>query len=286
MTIQNPCVGCILGQVEKTLAVLNLPEATASAIRAEALRMSPDFSFAHTPPFVAKDVYQMISRLSGVDDPLESVKQSSIEAATSLLPFVHERIHASDDPLFAALKAAVAGNVIDFGAKEQFDLNDEVAKVFDTPFYIDAYEALAKEIATVPRLMILADNSGENVFDKVLAETIRRLYPEKEIYYAVRGRPIINDITLKEARQVGLDSVTTLVDTGVDTPGLDLLRASPAFAELFASMPLVIAKGMGNYECLESAPEHNIYFLFKVKCEVVADSIAAPIGSIILYHNR
>ena len=286
MTIQNPCVTCILGQVEKTLAVLSISESLKETIRNEARAMAPDFSFAHTPPFVAKDVYQMISRISGIDDPLEDVKQASIEAATALLPFVYEKIRASDDPLFAAIKAAVAGNVIDFGAKEQFDLNEEIAKVFDTPFAIDDYEKLSKEIRQAGRLMILADNSGENVFDKVLIETIKTRYPDKEVFYAVRGRPIINDITLLEARQVGLDKVATLVDTGVDTPGLDLLRADPDFIELYRSMPLVIAKGMGNYECLEASSEQNIYFLFKVKCEVVSDSVKRPIGSIILTTAR
>lgn len=280
MTIQAPCVTCILNQVEKTLGVMDIDAVTADKIRAEAQRMSADFSFSHTPPFVAKDVYRMISRFSGNDDPLYAVKQAGIRAATSFLPIIQAKIDQSGDPLFAALKAAVAGNVIDFGAKEQFDLEAEINNVFDTEFARSDYEQLRSDIRHHDDIMILADNSGENVYDKVLMETIKRLYPAKRLSYVVRGRPIINDITVHEAEQVGAGEVATILDSGVDTPGLDLLRADKAFVKTFKAAPLVIAKGMGNYECLEGSGK-SIYFLFKVKCEVVADSIGAAIGSII-----
>ncbi len=281
MTIREDCVGCILNQVEKTLAVMDIDAETAARIRAESLDMSRGFSFSHTPPFVAKDVYQMISRLSGNDDPLFRVKQDSMQNAASHLPFIHEQIKASEDPLFTALKAAVAGNVIDFGAKEQFDLAEEIATVFKTDFVRNDYATLKADIEANEDIMILADNSGENVYDKVLIETIKTLYPRKRIRYVVRGRAIINDITVYEAAQVGIDAVAEIVDSGVDTPGLDLLRADEGFVREFEAAPLVIAKGMGNYECLEGSPK-AIYFLFKVKCDVVASSIDAPLGSLIL----
>lgn len=281
MTIADPCVTCILNQVEKTLGVMDVDAKTAEKIRAEARAMSAHFSYDHTPPFVAKDIYQMISRLSGVADPLHDVKQESMKNAASHLPFIYEQIAAGDDPLFAALKAAVAGNVIDFGAKEQFDLAEEIGSVFKTDFALNDYALLKEDIEHNDTIMILADNSGENIYDKVLMETIRRLYPEKRIEYVVRGRPIINDITVSEARQVGIAEVAEIIDSGVDTPGLDLLRADPDFAGHFEAAPLVIAKGMGNYECLEDSGK-PIYFLFKVKCEVVAASIDAPLGSLIL----
>ena len=284
MTIASPCVTCILNQVEKTLAVMDIDPKTAEKIRAEAQGMSPHFSYAHTPPFVAKDVYQMISRLSGNDDPLHGVKQESMRNAAEHLPFIHGQIAASSDPLFAALKAAVAGNVIDFGAKEQFDLAREIGSVFKTDFTINDYRMLKADIEKHEEIMILADNSGENVYDKVLIETIKTLYPSKQIRYVVRGRPIINDITVAEAEQVGIGEIAQIVDSGVDTPGLDLLRAREGFAEMFEAAPLVIAKGMGNYECLEGS-DRPIYFLFKVKCDVVAESVAAPVGSLILKHQ-
>jgi len=130
--------------------------------------------------------------------------------------------------------------------------------------------------------MLLADNSGENVFDKVLLVTLKKLYPNIKLFYATRGKAIINDITTKEAYQIGINEVASIIDSGVDTPGYDRTRASKSFNELYESMPLVISKGMGNFECLESFNDKRIFFLFKVKCNVVANSVNQEIGSIIL----
>lgn len=282
MTISRECVDCILHQVEKTLAAIDVDETTKNTIRQEAQKMAPHFSFSHTPPFVAKDVYRMISRLSGIADPLEKVKQESIQGASEHLPFIHAMIEKSDDKIFAALKASVAGNVIDFGAKEQFDLDEEIAKVFETDFALNDYGELLEDIKQYDEIMILADNSGENVYDKVLMETVLSQFPQKKFTYAVRGTPIINDITTIEAKQVGIAEVAEIVDSGVDTPGLDTLRASESFIKRYEDTPLVIAKGMGNYECLEAVSDKNIYFLFKVKCSVVSASIGCEVGSIVL----
>jgi damage-control phosphatase, subfamily I len=285
MNINQDCVACILNQVEKTLTLLAPEERITSTIRGQAHEMSKSFSFAHTPPWVAREVYEMIARETGLEDPLAVVKQKSIELATSLLPDVYLAIEKSSDPLFSAIKASAAGNVIDFGAKEQFDLEEEIAKVFDTPFAVDEYEAFQKKLQSSDSLLMLADNAGENVFDKVLLETIKRLYPTKSLYYATRGKAIINDITTKEAYQIGIDEVATILDTGVDTPGLEAERASDAFWEMYQSAPLVLAKGMGNYECLENG-QRDLFFLFKVKCNVVANSIKQEVGSLIFSHKE
>ncbi len=284
MNINQDCVTCILGQVDKTLRLLNPNEEITKKIQKQALEMSKSFSFSHTPPWGAREVYEMIAQETGLEDPLEVVKQESIKLATSLLPEVYEALQQSSDPLFAAIKASAAGNVIDFGAKEQFDLEEEVAKVFDTPFAVDAYEAFRLALSKSDSLLVLADNSGENVFDKVLLETLKTLFPDLQLYYATRGKAIINDITTKEAYQIGIDKVATILDTGVDTPGLVTERASQDFLNFYNQAPLVLAKGMGNYECLEDG-NRDLFFLFKVKCNVVANSINQEVGSLIFSHK-
>jgi len=282
MNIQNDCVACIVGQIDKALDLLDVPQELADEIKQEVKERSKSFSFSHTPPFVAKDVYAYLASRLNLSDPLETIKQQSIEKATELLPYIYKMIDKSDDKLFASIKASVAGNVIDFGAKEQFCLTNEVLSIFEKDFAINHYDILSQQILKADTILVLGDNSGENVFDKVLLQTIKNLYPSKELFYATRGKPIINDITTKEAYQVGIDAYATIVDSGVDTPGLDLSRASDEFKKLFFEIPLIIAKGMGNYECLEQLCDERIFFLFKVKCNVVASSIDKEIGDIVL----
>jgi len=282
MNITNDCVDCIVGQIKKATDSLNCEKNLAKEINDEVLKRSKSFSYEHTPPWVVKDVYELLGKKLNTTDPLEQIKQSSITAALKLIPFVQNKLSLSTDKLFTAIKASVAGNVIDFASKEQFDLTHEIQNVFDTDFAINKYSLLKEKLNTINKLMILADNSGENVFDKVLLETFKEYYPNIKLYYATRGKPVINDITTKEAYQVGIDKVATIVNSGVDTPGYEKSRASNSFNELYESMPLIIAKGMGNFECLEASKDKRIFFLFKVKCNVVANAVKQDVGSIIL----
>jgi len=282
MNITNDCVECIKGQINKALIALNIDESKAAQINEEVLKRSYNFSHKHTPPSVARDVYEYLALQIGKEDPLECIKQESIENALTFVPFIEKKIRANEDKLFTAIKASVAGNVIDFGAKEQFSLEEEITKVFDTNFAINDYQSLKNKIEEFDDILILADNAGENVFDKILIKIIKRIYPNKHITYATRGKPIINDITTKEALQVGIDTFATVISSGVDTPGLELERASESFLEIYNKAPLIIAKGMGNYECLESYNDKRIFFLFKVKCNVVASHLKQDIGEIIL----
>lgn len=282
MNITKDCVNCIIGQIDKAIKLLNLDEEKAKTIQEEVLKKSQSFSFNHTPPYVAREVYEYLATQTNCADPLENLKQESIQNALEFVPFIEKKIRQEEDKLFTAIKAAVAGNVIDFGAKEQFCLEEEINKVFTTHFAIDDYNKLAKQIEEKENILILADNAGENVFDKILIKIIKRLYPQKKITYATRGKPIINDITTKEALQIGIDKFATVVSTGVDTPGLELSRANTVFRNIFEKAELIISKGMGNFECLETLKDKRIFFVFKVKCNVVATAIGKEVGDIIL----
>lgn len=282
MNITKDCVNCIIGQIDKAIKLLNLDEQKAKSIQEEVLKKSQSFSFDHTPPYVARDVYEYLAKATNCMDPLEELKQESIQKALEFVPFIEKKIRQEEDKLFTAIKAAVAGNVIDFGAKEQFCLEEEINKVFITHFAIDDYEKLAKQIEEKENILILADNAGENVFDKILIKIIKRLYPQKKITYATRGKPIINDITTKEALQIGIDKFANVISTGVDTPGLELSRANTTFRNIFEKAELIISKGMGNFECLETLKDKRIFFVFKIKCNVVADAIGKEVGDIIL----
>ena len=282
MNITNECVKCIIYQIEKATKVLELDEKLSKSIMQEVEKRAKKFSFNQSPPLVAKDVYQYLAQRTNLKDPLEKIKQDSIKKATTYLPFIEDKIDKSEDKLFTTIKAAVAGNVIDFAVIEKFGLDKEINSIFQTDFAINDYKIFKKELEKTNSLIILSDNAGENVFDKVLIKTIKHLYPKLNIYYATRDQPIINDITTKEAYQIGIDKYCTIISTGVDTPGLEKTRASKEFLELFDKTPLILAKGMGNFESLEGFNDKRIFFLFKVKCEVVANTISKNIGEIVL----
>jgi uncharacterized protein with ATP-grasp and redox domains len=126
----------------------------------------------------------------------------------------------------------------------------------------------------------LGDNAGEHIFDKILIEKIKELY-DIEIYYFVRGAPIINDITMEDAKD--LEDSAILIDSGVKTAGYDLKEANEKSKKIFYEADIVISKGMGNFESLYGIAEREIYYLFVVKCSVVASVINRNIKDILFF---
>jgi len=127
-------------------------------------------------------------------------------------------------------------------------------------------------------VLYLADNAGEVVFDRILAEEIPG---NKEIIYAVRGKPIINDALIEDALACGIDKRARVVSSGVDAPGTILKYCSDDFLEIFEDAEFIISKGQGNYEALSDINK-PIYFLFKVKCPVIARHVGVKLGDIVL----
>ena len=281
MKLSNECIDCIKGQITKACVSMGLNKELTKEIEDEITNQSENFDNSKTPPFVVKEVYEYLAKKSGVCDPLEHVKQNSIKEALTYVPFIENKINSSKDKIFTAIKAAVAGNVIDFASKEQFDLKEEISKIFEKNFAINDFDKFLSILENHQELLILADNAGENVFDKILIKTIKNIYPDLKITYATRGKAIINDITIKEALQIGIDKYATVVSSGVPTPGLELSLVSNEFNAIFQSAPLILSKGMGNYESLEDTLDKRVFFLFKVKCNVVAKHVNESLGEII-----
>lgn len=281
MNIDTACVDCIIVQSLRVADAIKADEALRTRMLADVKTMAKGFDFTQSPPEVATDVYAHLSKLAQKPDLYREHKRQATEHARTMIPALRERVNASDDPLHAAVKVAVAGNVIDLASEVTFDLDEEIRTIFDTTFAHDDFAALAEALASAKTLLYLADNAGEHLFDALAIETIAARFPELKIYYMTRGAPIINDVTFDEARADGLDAHATLMDSGVDTPGFVYGRANAVAQKLFDRADVVIAKGMGNYETLSPAPRPGICHLLKVKCSVVARAIDATLGDII-----
>jgi uncharacterized protein with ATP-grasp and redox domains len=281
MTIQNECIACIAGQSKRVCEAIHADEALSSTIVTYVENALKNADVTLSPPVIAAPLYEQMAVLANTRDLYERQKQHASEQAKAYLPFLRETIEQSDDPFIAALKTAVVGNVIDLAAEVSFDLHDAINSVFHTPFHHDDTQALRTQLAQAKSVLYIGDNAGEHIFDALTIQTLQNLYPEIDFTYMVRGNPIINDVTLVEAREAGIDQICSLVDSGVPTPGFVYSLASAHAQELFESADLIIAKGMGNYECMTPVQRHNICFLLKVKCSVVANSLNRTIGDIV-----
>jgi len=271
VNIKPDCLSCLFDQALKVTKLLKLDDVTSKKIFDKTAQVIMDHDMSSTPPQIAKDIYGAISEITGEEDPVALAKERATHEASKIdTSFIHT--------IPDALIMSVIGNVIDFGSQETFKLDEMIQSHFHHSFAIDDTAMLIEELENAKEMVIIADNVGEHIFDKLLIETIKKSY-DIDIYYFVRGKPIINDVTLKEAQI--LNSCAHIVDTGVETPGYDLAEANNDSKVIFDRADIVLTKGMGNFESLYRVAKRPIYFLFVVKCTVVAEEIGQNIKELI-----
>lgn len=226
-----------------------------------------------TPPEGGEELYRMIRERSGNPDPFRAQKKRQNKVVEALLPRLRRTVASADDPLLMAVRLSIAGNAVDPGAQESFDLEKSVMEAVEGEDGLEAYPALAERLDSAVTVLVIADNCGEIVFDRVLIETMReraaRAGREIEVVLAVRAEPIINDVTMVEAAELGFDEICTVISSGSGMPGTVLGRTTGEFREVFDRADLVISKGQGNWETLEDR-DREVFFLFQAKCPAVA----------------
>ena len=192
-----------------------------------------------------------------------------------LLKFENEieaNILNADNPLESAVKYAMAGNYIDFGALEEVDeqkLRETLDKSNEILIDRETFKNFEAEINNAKNIVYLTDNCGEIVLDKLLIKQILKLNNKAKINVIVRGKPVLNDCTLDDVKQVGLDKLVTVTHNGTSVAGTVLNKISQEAKTLIGSADLIISKGQGNFETLHHCGK-NIYYLFLCKCDMFA----------------
>jgi uncharacterized protein with ATP-grasp and redox domains len=249
----------------------------------DVLRWLSEMELRLSPPALAQRIHRRLRELTGIEDPYRRQKDQHNQLALQLLPGLRAQVAASNDPLMTAANLAVAGNIIDLGAKSglnENEIHDAIRHAAEKPLEGDR-KAFRREVERAEKILYLADNCGEIVFDTLLVEQLGT----HRVTVAVRGMPIINDATLIDAQTAGLTELVRVIGNGSDAPGTLLDDCSDEFKTVFETADLIISKGQGNFETLSDCGR-NIFFLFKAKCPVVAASVNLPIGTHVLRRVR
>ena len=286
MKLRLDCVVCIAKQALKAARLAtNDPKVHEEVLR-RVMRRLIGMEWVGTPPQLvrASRVIELIAELTGVDDPYKDLKRASNDEALAMVDEVKSLIALHGDPLRAAVKVAIAGNIIDFAAVETYNLRATIERVLKQEPAIDDYNRLREEVLGAETLLYFADNAGEIVFDKLLIEEMIKVRgkPFRRISFVVKGGPIINDATIEDALYVGLDKLPNIEFKEVSSgkPGTGPERSSPEVLSWIRNHDLVISKGQGNYEDLSDVGE--VYFLLMAKCPVVAEDIGVKVGDIVI----
>ncbi len=277
MKTRYECLPCYVRQaMDRTLLYVQ-DDNERQAILREVFTTLSHMDFSLTPPEIAADIQRIIREHTGVDDPYREERFQQNAIALSLLPTIQQQITDAPDPWTAALKAAIAGNAIDMGVYlkiEREDIERDVIHALQHTVDEVAASRLRSEIDQAKSIVFIGDNAGEIVFDKLLIEQM----PVGGVTYIVRGGPVLNDVTIADAEQVGLDKLVRVVNNGARYPGTVIHACSQECRELLENADVRIAKGQGNYETLSTYPK-PVWFLFKAKCPVIAEDAGVELGS-------
>lgn len=278
--IDNRCKTCFLKTYQRLFEKFNV----SLAYRKQFL------SFYHetilktqhlSSPEIQRVLNNEFCRIINVNDPFQEEKLLSNRIALELYKELKPKVLTSNNPFDLALRLSIAGNIMDYGANNSFDVHETINEVLKASFAIDHSELLKNKIKKAKRILFLGDNAGEIVFDKLFIETIMH----HKVYYAVKGSPVLNDVTMNDATDVGMDWVADVISNGFDAPSTALNKCSEEFLNVYNSADLIISKGQGNYEGLMNVNDSRIFFLLMAKCNVIAEKLNVKKGSFIVFNQ-
>jgi uncharacterized protein with ATP-grasp and redox domains len=283
LKVEAECVACIIGR-----AAAEAKEATTNpALRFRAMTdllrlLTKEFRPTAVPADLGTKRDRLIKRVTGNNDPYKRSKRISNEKALKLLPYARKLVeegYTQQDRLKRACLYAIVGNIMEFDIPgHRFTFSSlrkgfrEAAKDLVVDDISEIYE-LAKKASTV---LYLTDNAGEIVFDTLLVEQLKNM--GLTVIVAVKGEPVINDATFEDAEASGMSNIADrIINTGTDAVGFAPKEVSAEFLDVYNSVDLVFAKGMGYAETLtEYKLKKPHASLFRTKCNPVANFFGVP----------
>ncbi|MDR2623978.1 MAG: ARMT1-like domain-containing protein [Methanobrevibacter sp.] len=232
---------------------------------------------------IGTDIHRIIKEKTGCNDPYYNEKIAGNKIANNLIPKA-KKIIEENETLENYIKIAIIGNLLDSGALGLgIDLEKLMITQFNKKLSINQIDDLKKVLLRNNKLLYLADNVGEIVFDKFLIEKLIDDY-DLNITLAVKDEPILNDACVEDAMAIGLDKITDLVTIGTNSVGIVYEDLSKTFLDIFNGHDLIISKGLGNYEGLTELSIHDkdVFCLLCAKCTAIAKDIGVKNRDMVL----
>ena len=188
------CIPCFFKQALEASKLAGAGKHQQKKILDKVCRAVLKFSLNLAPPHMGRKIYKIVINETKNKDPFYAVKQKSNNLALKLYPKLKRKIVHSRDRIFTAVELAIAGNIIDFGVKNSYKVEEELQEFLKGNFNVHSkhsrevfsYQDFKRDLKKAKLILYLGDNAGEVVFDKLLIEEIKRAWPNKEVVYAVR----------------------------------------------------------------------------------------------------
>ncbi|MBR2577735.1 MAG: DUF89 family protein [Erysipelotrichaceae bacterium] len=232
--------------------------------------------------YIAYRCDQVYEKISGM--PRKSytdIKKRFNDLVLSMEGQLRKQIEESRDPLARAMAFARIGNYIDFSVFHDID-DDEFLSLFEkaecTDMDMKTLESFKSQCSKAGTFLLVADNCGEIVLDKLFLEQLMKLYPHLDVSIMVRGAETMNDVTAEDAEYVGIDKYGRIISNGNEVPATVYDLCSDEAKEALDHTDVILSKGQGNYETLSEEGRHIFYSLL-CKCDVFVERFRVPLYS-------
>jgi uncharacterized protein with ATP-grasp and redox domains len=191
---------------------------------------------------------------------------------------LRDEIKNAEDPLAKSIIMSRIGNYIDFGAMNHVD-QDEFLELFrDTTMREDdekTYRSFLKECEKAGIFLLVCDNCGEIVLDKLMIEQLKVRFPKLTVKALVRGGEVLNDATEEDAIYTGLDKVAEIISNGEAIAGTIYDMMPQEAKDAIDEADVILAKGQGNYESMSGQGLH-VFYEFLCKCDLFTGRFKVP----------
>jgi uncharacterized protein with ATP-grasp and redox domains len=280
MISDHRCFFCFIRAFEKLIEKANISNEAKNSFTLDMINLYCDKWDELMSPEFSRELHGILRNYTHNPDPYRQEKKENNDQALRMLPGLKKLVQRSTDPFNTALRLAIAGNIIDFAANDNFNLQETIDNALTAEFAIDHSKQLEQKLKNAKLVIYLGDNAGEIVFDKLFIETIKH----HDLTFVVRGAPVINDATIEDAEYVGLNKIVTVISNEYDAPSTIVHKSGKMFQQYFEKADLIISKGQGNMEGILPLKDKRIFFLLMVKCNVMAELLNVEKDSLVVYN--
>lgn len=289
MKLNVNCIVCNLKQTIKITKMVGLSDKAQKEIIKKVLESLANADFEKCNPEIMRRTWEIITCFTNIKDPYLDIKTKNNLQMIAIMDQLEEVVCKSEDEFLTSLKIAIAGNMIDFAANNNFDcqvLIDNLKDIKSMNLSIDESKSLYDVLKTSKKCLYIGDNCGECVLDKLFINRIKKIFPNIKVFYAVRGNPVLNDVTRQDAIMIDMGSVAEIIETGDSAPGIVMDSVNDEFKNCFNESDVVISKGQGNFESLSSVKKEKMFFLLMAKCDVILSYFNIDKNGLVCVKNR
>lgn len=231
-----------------------------------------------TSPYMVYLFNKVHERYFGTGADYQAVKRQYNDLVLGMEESLRKEIESAEDPLAKALIMARIGNYIDFGAMNHVNPDEFLGLFRDTEMRGDdrkTYDSFLAECEKGRNFLLVCDNCGEIVLDKLMIEQMKKRFPHLSVRALVRGGEVLNDATVEDTLYVGLDKMAEIVSSGEAIAGTVYDMMPDEAKKAVGEADVILAKGQGNYETMSDQGRH-IFYAFLCKCDLFTGRFQVP----------